>query len=185
MRRAGGYAARSAAAAALTAIAAVAAVPAVAAVSLLATVLLAVCAGYWARLAGRSRTGARSENEVQRALAPLRTEGWRLRHSLVWQGRGDIDSVAIAPTGIAFAIETKTRRYELEHLAGTREMAAWLGTRRPRWCRSGALPVLCVVRARRLERIEDGVLIVSLDRLDAALRTAAGTREQPMFLRRR
>ena len=53
--------------------------------------------------------GARSEDDVQRALAPLRAEGWRLRHSLPWQGGGDIDSVAIAPTGIAVAIETKTR----------------------------------------------------------------------------
>jgi len=30
-----------------------------------------------------------------------------MRHSLPYRGRGDIDSVAIAPTGIAFAIETK------------------------------------------------------------------------------
>ena len=30
-----------------------------------------------------------------------------MRHSLPWQGRGDIDSVAIAPTGIAFAIEKR------------------------------------------------------------------------------
>ena len=59
------------------------------------------------RSLGRSRVGARSEDDVQRALAPLQAEGWRLRHSLPWQGRGDIDSVAIAPTGIAVAIETK------------------------------------------------------------------------------
>jgi hypothetical protein len=59
------------------------------------------------RLAGRSRVGARSEDEVRRALAALEAEGWRLRHSLPYRGRGDIDSVAIAPTAIAFAIETK------------------------------------------------------------------------------
>ncbi len=46
---------------------------------------------------------------MQRALAPLHAEGWRLRHSLPWQGRGDIGSVAIAPPGVAVAIETKTR----------------------------------------------------------------------------
>ena len=72
--------------------------------------LLAVGLGFYARhwllLAGRSRVGAYSEDEVQRALAPLQAEGWRLRHSLLWQGRGDIDSVAIAPTGIAVAVET-------------------------------------------------------------------------------
>jgi hypothetical protein len=73
--------------------------------------LTAVGLGFYARdwlsLAGRSRVGARTEDEVQRALVPLQAEGWRLRHSLPWQGRGDIDSVAIAPTGVAFVIETK------------------------------------------------------------------------------
>ena len=73
-------------------------------VLLVGAVALGVSARHWARLAGRSRLGARSEEQVQRALAPLEAEGWRLRHSLPWQGRGDIDSVAIAPTGVAFAI---------------------------------------------------------------------------------
>jgi hypothetical protein len=68
---------------------------------------LGLYARHWLSLASRSRVGARSEDEVQRALAPFRAEGWRLRHSLPWQGHGDIDSVAIAPTGIAIAIETK------------------------------------------------------------------------------
>jgi hypothetical protein len=72
-------------------------------VLLLSAVALGAYARHWARLAGRSRVGARSEEQVQRTLAPLAAEGWRLRHSLRWQGRGDIDSVAIAPTGIAFA----------------------------------------------------------------------------------
>ena len=76
----------------------------VAAVLLLVAVALGGYARHWARLAGRSRVGARSEDQVQRALAPLHPEGWRLRHSLPWQGRGNIDSVAIAPNGIAFAI---------------------------------------------------------------------------------
>jgi len=77
---------------------------------LIAGVLLLIMAGLlidarrWAGLAGRSRVGARSEDEVQRVLARLEAEGWRLRHSLPWRGRGDIDSVAIAPTGVAFAI---------------------------------------------------------------------------------
>ena len=136
---------------------------------------LGAYAHHWARLAGRSRVGARSEEQVQRALAPLAAEGWRLRHSLRWQGRGDIDSVAIAPTGIAFAIETKTRTFDDQHLARVREMALWLRARRRRWCPAGALPVLCVVHASRLERVEADVLIVSPDRLLPALRRAAGT----------
>ena len=78
-----------------------------------AGVLLVVAFGFglyarhWLSLAGRSGVGARSEDEVRRALAPLQAEGWRLRHSLPWRGRGDIDSLAIAPTGVGFAIETK------------------------------------------------------------------------------
>ena len=59
-----------------------------------AGILLVVALGFglYARhglsLAGRSGVGARSEDEVRRALAPLQADGWRLRHSLRWQGRG-------------------------------------------------------------------------------------------------
>ena len=109
MHRAVVSAAASATAAGLALVAAWTAAPGVAAALLLVTVALLIDARRWLRLAGRSRVGARSEDEVQRALAQLETEGWRLRHSLPWRGRGDIDSVAIAPTGVAFAIETKTK----------------------------------------------------------------------------
>ena len=182
VRRAAAAGAASVLAAGLALLAASLGAGPVAAVLLLVAVALGGCARHWARLAGRSRVGARSEDQVQRALAPLQAEGWRLRHSLAWQGHGDIDSVAISPTGIAFAIETKTSRFEAQHVARVMEMAAWLRRRRRRWCREGALPVLCVVHATRLERVEAGVLIVSLDRLVAALRTAAGTRERPASL---
>jgi hypothetical protein len=135
---------------------------------------LGLYAGHWLSLADRSRIGARSEDEVRRALAPLRAEGWRLRHSLPWRGRGDIDSLAIAPTGVAFAIETKTRSYDGHHLARVREQAVWLSRRRRRWCRRGALPVVCLVRARGVERVEQNVLVVSIDGLLSALRSCAG-----------
>ena len=146
---------------------------------LLAAVGLGLYARHWLSLAGRSRVGARSEDEVQRVLAPLEAEGWRLRHSLPWQGPGDIDSVAIAPTGIAVAIETKTRTYDQRHLARVREQAGWLSRRRRRWARNGALGVMCLVRARGLERAENDVLIVSIDRLPHVLRVAAGLRPEP------
>ena len=134
------------------------------------------------RLAARSRVGARSEDAVRHALSGLEAEGWRLRHSLQCRGRGDIDSVAIAPTGVGFAIETKTRTFDARHLAHARQTAAWLYRHRRRWCRRGALPVLCVVRARGLEGVEDGVLVVSLDRLVSVLRVGAGTSPRPGFL---
>ena len=126
---------------------------------------LGLYARHWLSLAERSRVGARSEDEVRSALAPLQTEGWRLRHSLPWQGRGDIDSLAIAPVGVGFAIETKTRAYDNRHLARVRDQAAWLSRRRRRWCRRGALPVICLVRARGVQRLEQNVVVVSIDRL--------------------
>jgi hypothetical protein len=81
--------------------------------------------------------------------------------------------VAIAPSGIAIAIETKTRTYDARHLARVREQASWLSRRRRRWARSGGLAVLCLVRARGVERVEDDVLVVSVDRLTDVLRAAA------------
>lgn len=62
---------------------------------------LGLYARHWLSLADRSGVGARSEDEIRRALAPLEAEGWRLRHLLSWRGRGDIDLVAIAPSGVA------------------------------------------------------------------------------------
>jgi hypothetical protein len=86
---------------------------------------LGLYARHWDSLADRSSVGARSEDEVQRALASLESEGWRLRHSLRWRGSGDIDSVAIAPTGMAVVIETKTSTYEEPHLVRVRKQTAW------------------------------------------------------------
>jgi hypothetical protein len=88
---------------------------AIAGTLLLIGLALVIDARRWVRLAARSRVGARSEDEVRQALAVLEAEGWQLRHSLPWRGQGDIDSVAIAPTGVAFAVETKTRTYEVAH----------------------------------------------------------------------
>ena len=145
-----------------------------AAVLLVGAVGLGVYARHWFSLADRSRVGARAEDAVQHALAPLQAEGWRLRHSLPWQGRGDIDLVAISPTGIAVAIDTKTRSYDRRHLARVREQVAWLLRRRRSWARDGALGVMCLVRARGVERVEHDVLVVSIDRLTHVLRVAAG-----------
>ena len=147
-----------------------------------AGVLLALALGFglyarhWMSLAQRSGVGARSEDEVRRALAPLQVEGWRLRHSLPWHGRGDIDSLAIAPTSVAFVVETKTRAYDDRQLARVRDQAAWLARRRRRWCRHGAVPVVCLVRARGVQRLEQNVLVVSIDRLIPSLRSGVGGR---------
>jgi hypothetical protein len=144
-----------------------------AAVAVLIAVGLGVSVRRWLRLAHRSRIGARSEDEVRHQLATLEHEGWRVRHSLPWRGRGDIDSVAIAPSGFAFAIETKTRTYDGRHLAVVQHQAAWLWRQRRRWCPGGAVPVLCLVRAVGIQRWERGVLVVSLEALSPTLRHTA------------
>jgi Nuclease-related domain len=146
----------------------------VAALLMVAAIAFAFYARHWLGLAGRSRVGARSEAEVRRVLSALEAEGWRVRHSLRWRGAGDVDSVAIAPTGVAFVVEAKTRAYDERHLGRVREQAAWLWRRRRRWCRQGAVPSLCVVQARGAQRWEAGVLVVSIEWLIPTLRHAAG-----------
>jgi len=145
---------------------------------LLVAIGLGLNSRRWLSLARRSRIGARSEDDVRRVLVPLEAEGWRIRHSLLWQGPGDVDSVAIAPSGIGIVIETKTRAYDRNHLSRAREQEAWLLRRRRRWCRAGALAVLCVAGVWGVERVEDEVLVVSLDRLVYVLRAAATMGDQ-------
>jgi hypothetical protein len=176
LSRAGRAAAGSVAAALLAVVVGGAGKASLAGLLLLIALGLGLYARHWLALADRSRVGARSEDKVQRALATLEGEGWRLRHSLPWRGRGDIDSVAIAPTGIAIAIETKTRAYDGGHLARVREQAVWLSRRRRRWAPGSAVGVICLVRACGLERVEHDVLVVSIDRLAHILRVAAGMR---------
>jgi Nuclease-related domain len=183
LARAAGAAAASTLAVILAIAVALAGLTLIACALLLAAVASGLYARHWTRLAGRAAVGARSEARVRRALAALEAEGWRLRHGLPWH-RGDIDHVAIAPTGVAFAIETKTRRYEPRHLDTVRAQAAWLRRRRRRWCPNGAGAVLCLTRGPRREGHDRDVLVVSVDRLPAALRVAAGTVQRPAFLLR-
>ena len=164
----------------LLAVTAGAALPGV--VLLAVAVIVGLRARHWLSLAGRSAVGARSEDEVRRALEPLRESGWRLRHGVRWHGGGDVDSVAIAPSGLGFTIETKTRTYDERHLHRVREQAGWLGRRRRRWCRRGALPVLCVVRATGVERYEHGVIVVSIDRLVPVLWEVANSTDRGQLM---
>jgi len=102
--RAAASGATAIAAGALAIIALGAGAPALGGALVLVTIALVLQTRRWLRLAGRSRVGARSENAVRTALDTLQAEGWQLRHSLPYRGDGDIDSLAIAPTGTAFAI---------------------------------------------------------------------------------
>jgi hypothetical protein len=140
---------------------------------------------HWLRLARRSNVGARSEQRVRAQLERLAREGWRIRHSLRWQGGGDVDHIAIAPPaiGVAFAIETKTRTHGPDDLARITAVALWLSKRRFGRCRHGALPILCLAGTRGIERWEAGVAVVSADRLVPVLSRLAGTTPKPGFLR--
>ena len=134
-----------------------------------AAAVLGVLSRRALRLARRSRVGAESEAEVRRALEQLAREGWRVAHGLDWPGRGDLDHVLRSPSGMGFVIETKTLRYSPAHVARTVDAARWLARKRRRYpC--GVLPVVCVTRARRIERFEEQALVVSLDHLIRALR---------------
>ena len=137
LSRAGTAAAGSVAAALLALVTASVGAISIAGLLLLASVGLGLYTRHWLGLAARSKVGAQSEDEVRRVLAALQAEGWRMRHGLRWRGRGDVDSMAIAPGGVAFAIETKTRNYDERHLNRVRDQAEWLSRRRRRWCPRG------------------------------------------------
>ena len=92
-----------------------------------------------------------------------------MEHAVDWPGRGDLDHVLRSPSGMGFVIETKTLRYSRAHVVRTIDAARWLARKRRRYPR-GVLPVVCVTRARRVERFEEDALVVSLDRLMTALR---------------
>jgi hypothetical protein len=147
--------------------------PALALVLVLLSGVFALAGRRALRLAARSRVGAKSEADVRRALERLAREGWRVRHAVDWPGGGDLDHVVRAPSGTGFVIETKTLRWTRAHLLRTSGAARSLARRRRRYP-GGVVPVLCVTRARHVERIESEVLVVSLDRLVPMLRAVAG-----------
>jgi hypothetical protein len=119
--------------------------------------------------AARYGRGARSERLVAERLRPLQELGWQVRHSVVWERRGDIDHVVESPGGLRFAIETKTSRYEPHHMERTRAAARHL-SRRGRPC----VPVICLARGRGVSLMDRDVVIVSADRVCARLVQLAG-----------
>ena len=153
------------------------------------TLVVAVASGlrshHWLGLARRSAIGASSEQQIRAQLERLEHAGWTVRHSLNWQGGGDIDHVAIAPpaSGLAFAIETKTRTYAPQDLARITAIAQSLPRRRAVSCPRSARPILCLAGARGIERWEAGVTVLSADFLVPVLSRLAGTTTKPAFLR--
>ena len=112
--------------------------------------------------------GADLEQAVRSALDELGPLGWTVRHGVRWPGRGDVDHIVRSPDGPGFAIETKTLNFSSEHLRRTEAWARWVARRRRRYP-LGVVPVVCVVRARRIESRYDDVVVVSLDRVLSVL----------------
>jgi hypothetical protein len=130
---------------------------------------LAVGASAWrhGRRSRRNRIGADSEERVARVLAGLRARGWIVQSEISWAGPGDIDNALVSPAGCAVAVETKTSRYDAADLSLTRAKAIWLASAH-RGCHD-AIAVIALAGRRGVNRLEDGVRIVSRDRLLAAL----------------
>ncbi len=141
--------------------------------ALLVFTLLLAAGLTWAgcrsqRLAKRWRIGADSEQVVQHALKGLARSGWAVRNGVLWPGGGDVDHLVRSPNGLGFAIETKTLTFSQQHLRRTAATARSAARSRRRYPH-GVVPILCVVRARRVESRFGNVVVVSLDRLLAVL----------------
>jgi len=149
---------------------------------------LAIYARHCLSLAGRSRVGARSEDEVRRVLAPCRRRAGGC--GIPCPGRGGETSTRWRSPRPALRSQSRRRPGPTTHVTSP------VCTSRRRGCcgagedgLAGALAVLCLVRMRGVERLEHDVLVVSIDRLIPLLRVAAGmrpdTRAAPWSSRRR
>ncbi len=118
------------------------------------------------RRAFRGRGAARSPGGLE-------AEGWRLRHSLVWQGRG-------RRLGSDRAVRDRDRDRDQD--ADLRSPSRDAGAGAGRVATTPPATVVsrrgtCCVVSRELhgvKRVEDDVLVVSIDRLAHILRVAAG-----------
>ncbi|HET9104651.1 MAG TPA: hypothetical protein VFN55_14965 [Solirubrobacteraceae bacterium] len=70
---------------------------------------------------------------------------------------------------VAYQSDASSWKVGSTSIVGAGEQAVWLSRRRRRWCRRGALPAICLVRARGVERVDQNVLVVSIDGLLPAL----------------
>jgi hypothetical protein len=118
---------------------------------------LAVRARAQFSLAERAAVGVRAEKDTERELRRFaRRDCWEVAHNVPWPGRGDIDSVVIAPGGPVFVIETKAKSFNSRHLARAREAAATVAAGSPTPLASVA--ILATSAGRRVT-VENGVTV--------------------------
>jgi len=114
--------------------------------------------------------GAESEELVAKSLRPLAAQGWTVRHSISWPGRGDIDHLVDVPDSVRFVIATKTARYQAHHVRRAQAAAHHLA-RYGRPC----VPVICLARRHSIWWADTGVEVVSADLIAARLAQLATT----------
>jgi hypothetical protein len=132
-------------------------------------VLMAVRRAYRSAMAARAiALTAAQHRAVRFALERLAREGWSLGECLEWNGAGRVAHVAIGRAGVGFVVELTTADYLDVDINSVRMKAGWLADRRG--LRMGAFPVLCVVGAVGIQRIDNAVIVCSTDRLEGTLR---------------
>jgi len=115
--------------------------------------------------ARRGLIGRESERVTVRVLRALEADGWEIRNSVRWPGRGDVDHIAIPSTGPVFVIDTKTSRYDANDLRRAVEASEIVAQA---WHRQAIL-VICLARRNVVDAREGAARVVSADRLASML----------------
>jgi hypothetical protein len=89
-------------------------------------------------IARRWAIGARAEAAVGLALNELRTRGFTVMHDVPQEREGNVDHLVCGPSGV-FLIETKSGRYQPNHLRKAKRQAAKLHDALGVW----VTPVIC------------------------------------------
>lgn len=131
---------------------------------LVAAGMLALVSRDRGRVARRWHYGAAGERDVARALRRL-PRAWTVVHD-VDRGRGNVDHIAVGPTGI-FTIETKLHRRGARELTQAREHAAWCAKRTGQ----PVTAVLCTARATQRPKQYAGVWVCGPKHLPRLLRS--------------
>ena len=89
-------------------------------------------------LARRWTIGSRAETAVGLRLNELRWRGFVVMHDVAQQREGNVDHLVSGPTGV-FLVETKSGRYQVQHLTKAKRQAAKLHDILGVW----VTPVIC------------------------------------------
>jgi len=137
--------------------------------------LAALAVAIWRIRARHSSAAAPAAPDIDEDLDDMQIAGWTIRHD-VNTPFGVLEHVAASPRDqIAFAISEQPGQLESEHLTEVAQVAEWIhhGGRYP-----GVVPVLLATALTGIEAMSGPVLVISPDRLLAALQEAAAEAER-------